>query len=91
MLAWQKDMELAGDTVTEGIICKKAHTVYDELIKVTAGTSMVDGPGELFKANRGWFYGFKKRTGIHSVVGHGEVWSVDVKAAEAFVKFLSSI
>ena len=47
---------------------------------------MVHVPGEQFKACRGWFDNFKKRTGIHSVVRHAEAASLDVKAAEDFVK-----
>ena len=39
---------------------------------------------EGFKASRGWFDNFKRRSGIHSVVRHGEAVSSDAKAAEAF-------
>ena len=58
--------------MTERIISEKARTIYDDLRKLTAGPTTVDAPGELFKASRGWFDNFKKRTGIHSVVRHGE-------------------
>ena len=34
---------------------------------------------ELFRASQGWFDKFKKRTGIHSVVKHGEVNDCDVE------------
>ena len=47
---------------------------------------MVDAPEKLFKASRGWFDNFKKRTGIHSVDRHGETASSVVKTAETFVK-----
>ena len=39
-----------------------------------------------FRASHGWFDRFKKRTGIHSIVRHGEAASSDQKAAEEFVK-----
>ena len=83
---WLKDKGLAGDIVTGRVICVKASIIYDDLIKLTARTSMVDAPGELFKASRGLFNNFKKRTGIQSVVRHGEAASWDVKAAKASVK-----
>lgn len=63
LLVWLKDKELAGNTVTEGIICEKARTIYDDLIKQT-GTSADDAPGEVFKASHGWFDNFKKRSGL---------------------------
>ena len=85
LLVWLTDRELAGDIVTEAVICKKARTIYDDLIKLTTGTSTVDAPEELFKASRGWFYNFQKRTGIYSDVRHDEAANSDVKAAEAFV------
>ena len=59
--------------MTEGVTCEKACTIYDDLIKMTTGTSTVDVPRELFKDSCGWLGEFKKRTGIHSVVRHGEL------------------
>ncbi|XP_060697366.1 tigger transposable element-derived protein 1-like [Hemiscyllium ocellatum] len=44
------------------------------------------GSSDEFKASRGWFENFKKRTGIYSVVAHGEAASSNVDAAENFVK-----
>jgi len=41
---------------------------------------------EEFKASRGWFENFKERTGILSVVMHGEAASSNSEAAEKFVK-----
>ena len=38
LLVWLKDKELTGDIVTERIICEKAHTIYDDIVKLTAGT-----------------------------------------------------
>ncbi|GFS79260.1 tigger transposable element-derived protein 1 [Nephila pilipes] len=46
---------------------------------------------ESFKASRGWFENFRKRTGIHSVVRHGEAASSDMKAAEDYIKTFSDL
>ncbi|XP_064116538.1 tigger transposable element-derived protein 1-like [Macrobrachium nipponense] len=83
LLVWLTEKQLAGDSVTEGIICEKAHSIFSDLQLQTPGTSMEE---ESFKASRGWFDNFKKRTGIHSVVRYGKAASADVKAAEEFVK-----
>ncbi|XP_068224423.1 tigger transposable element-derived protein 1-like [Palaemon carinicauda] len=48
------------------------------------GTSQ-QAPQE-FKASHGWFDLFMKRSGIHSVVRHGQAASSDKKAAEEFLK-----
>ncbi|PNF17171.1 hypothetical protein B7P43_G09083 [Cryptotermes secundus] len=40
---------------------------------------------EAFKGSGGCFEKFKRRTGIHSVVRHGEAASSDTKAAEKFI------
>ncbi|XP_068204020.1 tigger transposable element-derived protein 1-like [Palaemon carinicauda] len=45
-----------------------------------------------FKVSRGWFEKFRKGSGIHSVVRHGEVGSSDKDAVEKFkVKFANFI
>ncbi|GFT71531.1 tigger transposable element-derived protein 1 [Nephila pilipes] len=54
------------------IICEKARAIYGDLLKHTPQTSIDEASEESFKASRGWFENFKKRTGIHSVVRHGE-------------------
>ncbi|XP_008104149.1 uncharacterized protein LOC103278141 [Anolis carolinensis] len=68
LLAWLTEKQLAGDTVTESIICEKARAIYGDLARRTPGTSMDEASEESFKASRGWLNNFKKRTGIHSVV-----------------------
>lgn len=46
-----------------------------------------DNPGaEEFKDSKRWFNNFKNRTGIHSVVRHGEAASANKHAAEKFVR-----
>ncbi|XP_017772781.1 PREDICTED: uncharacterized protein LOC108559909 isoform X4 [Nicrophorus vespilloides] len=63
LMVWIKDKQLLG--VSEAFICEKARQMYGDITK--------DAPGaEEFKASKGWFDNFKKRTGIQSVLGHGE-------------------
>ena len=81
LLVLLKDKVLAGDNVADFIICQKVLTICDDLIKLAAGASTVDAP----ETSRGWFYNFKKRTGIYSVVGHGDAAKTDVRATDAFV------
>ncbi|XP_023665526.1 histone-lysine N-methyltransferase EHMT2 isoform X7 [Paramormyrops kingsleyae] len=81
LLVWINEKQLAGDTVTETFICEKAKTLYTDLVSKLPGTSTEN---EGFKASRGWFDNFKKRSGIHSVVRHREAAISDAKAAEAF-------
>uniref|UniRef100_A0A3P8PYC6 HTH CENPB-type domain-containing protein n=1 Tax=Astatotilapia calliptera TaxID=8154 RepID=A0A3P8PYC6_ASTCA len=75
LLVWIKDK---GETVSKA--------ASDE--QPTASTSSQEAPltSPEFRASHGWFYRFKKRTGNHSVVRHGEAASSDHKAAEEFVK-----
>ncbi|GLV46361.1 hypothetical protein CBL_20709 [Carabus blaptoides fortunei] len=78
-------------TVTEVIICEKVRAIYTDLLQQTTGTSTDGVSGESFKASRGWFEKFKKRTGIHSVLRHGEAASADMKAAEDYLKTFAEI
>ncbi|GBN62714.1 hypothetical protein AVEN_3161-1 [Araneus ventricosus] len=57
----------------------------------TPRTSTDEASEDSFKASRGWFDNFRKRTGIHSVVRHGEAASSDVKAAEDYLKTFSEL
>jgi len=68
------------------MICEKARQLHDDLVKKYPGTS---GDTDVFKAGRGWFEKFKKRSGIHSVVRHWEAASANQKAAEEFVQDFS--
>ncbi|KAI5614410.1 hypothetical protein C0J50_8997, partial [Silurus asotus] len=85
LVLWIKEKQRMGDGVDQGIICKKAKEIYRNLTKD-------DKDKVPFVASHGWFYRFRKRHGIHSVVRHGEAASAD-KAAEQFVqdfaKFIS--
>ncbi|XP_070275853.1 zinc finger protein 64 isoform X2 [Myotis yumanensis] len=82
LMVWLTEKQLAGDTVTKAIICEKARAIYADLLQRTPGTSMDEASGEPFKASRGWFENFKKRTGIHSVVRHGEAAIADIKEGD---------
>ncbi|XP_068206173.1 tigger transposable element-derived protein 1-like [Palaemon carinicauda] len=89
LLLWIKEKEVAGDTLTQSVISHKATAIFADLMEAQRdggdeGTSQ-QAPQE-FKASHGWFDPFRKRTGIHSVVRHGEVASSDKKAAEEFLK-----
>lgn len=90
LLVWVKEKEMAGDTMSEAIIREKARSIYVDLITQEPSTSAESAEGS-FKASRGWFDNFKKRTGIHSVVRHGEAASGDVKAAEDYVTRFASL
>nr|XP_061813016.1 tigger transposable element-derived protein 1-like [Nerophis lumbriciformis] len=81
LLIWINEKQLAGDSVSEGIIGEKARQLHSDIIKRQPGnSSSIDD----FKASHGWFEKFKRRTGIHSVIRHGEAASSDDKAAEAY-------
>ncbi|XP_068235662.1 tigger transposable element-derived protein 1-like [Palaemon carinicauda] len=80
LVIWINEKQLAGDSVTETIICEKASRIYVGL----------EGK-QAFKARRGWLDNFKKRTGIHSVVRYGEAANSDSKAAADFVTTFASV
>ncbi|CAH2322197.1 tigger transposable element-derived 1-like [Pelobates cultripes] len=89
LLLWIEQKQRAGDSVTKAIICEKAKALHVDLLKQQPGTS-ADAEG--FKASREWFKRFKTRSGIHSVVRHGEAASSDAAAAEEFAtEFLEVI
>ncbi|XP_068205440.1 tigger transposable element-derived protein 1-like [Palaemon carinicauda] len=90
LLVWIKDIEMAGDTITEVIICQKSSAIFSDLGHAQAEANAGEGTSKQelpeVKASCGWFEKFKRRSGIHSVVRHGEAASSDTKATEAFVK-----
>ena len=65
--------------------------VYYTDQKQSPRLSTEETPAEEFKASRGWFDKFKKRTGVHNVVRYGEAASSDTRAAKEFVKEFSSL
>ena len=86
LLLWIGEKQLAGDTISELIICEKASAIFKDLKRDASEREGESSQSDEFKASRGWFENFKKRSGIHSVIRHGEAFSSDVKAAEKFVK-----
>ncbi|KAM4048885.1 tigger transposable element-derived protein 1-like [Anomaloglossus baeobatrachus] len=82
LLLWINKKQLAGDTVTENVICEKAKVLYNDLLSKLPCTSTENE--ESFKASRGWFDNFKKRSGIHCFRRHVEAASLNANAAEAF-------
>ena len=84
LLIWINEKQLAGDSISEAIICEKAKALYADLLRQVAGSSKEEQVE--FKASRGWFEKFRKRTGIHSVVRHREAVSSDAAAAAAEIK-----
>jgi hypothetical protein len=80
LITWIKERQMKGDPVTQAMICENARLIFEELQKKTPGST--SNKTEEFKARRGWFHRFKGRTGIHSVLRHGEVATADKDAAE---------
>ena len=80
-MVWINEKQLAGDNVSVAIFCEKARLLYSDITQDTPGSS-----AEEFNASKGWFDNFKKRTGIHSVVRHGDAASSNKDAAEKFVE-----
>ncbi|GFT76633.1 HTH CENPB-type domain-containing protein [Nephila pilipes] len=69
LLLWIKEKQLAGDFVSEATICERAGAIFQDLKRdVTEMDGESSQGGEGFKASRGWFDNFKKRSGIHSVI-----------------------
>jgi len=81
LMVWINEKQLAGDSVSEAITCDEARLLKSDIMRDTPVSR-----GEEFKASKGWSDNFKKRTGIHSVVRHGEAASSNKDAAEKFVE-----
>ena len=83
LLLWINEKQLAGEPISEAIISRKAIAIFQDLKR-----DAVEIDGELgseeFKASRGWFDNFKKRSGIRSAIRHEEACA-DIKAAENFI------
>ncbi|XP_017772426.1 PREDICTED: uncharacterized protein LOC108559608, partial [Nicrophorus vespilloides] len=65
LLEWIKEQQREGDAVTEQLICEKAKALYADLVCMQPGTSAGNEEGG-FKASRGWFDNFKRRSGIQN-------------------------
>jgi hypothetical protein len=85
LMIWMNERQMAGDTVSQEMICSKARMIYENLKKNVAGHSTAEAEEE-FKGSRGWFEKFKRRSGIHSVIRHGEGGSANKEEAEKFAR-----
>nr|XP_023656335.1 tigger transposable element-derived protein 1-like isoform X2 [Paramormyrops kingsleyae] len=83
LFIWINQKQLAGDSISQAMICEKAKALYADILS-EGGTSS-EQP-ESFKASHGWFHNFANRVGIHSVVRHGEAVSANKEEAEQFSK-----
>ena len=54
LLIWIEEKELLGNSISEGIICKKALSNYADLVKETPSTSAEGESVFDFKVSRGW-------------------------------------
>nr|XP_020670660.1 tigger transposable element-derived protein 1-like [Pogona vitticeps]XP_020670661.1 tigger transposable element-derived protein 1-like [Pogona vitticeps]XP_020670663.1 tigger transposable element-derived protein 1-like [Pogona vitticeps] len=86
---WIIEKQLKGESISKSMICEKAKKLHSDLMERNPSGS---APQEEFKASRGWFHKFQKRSGIRSITKHGKAASSGHAAPEAFeldfVKFL---
>lgn len=87
LLVWINELEMAGDLISQAMIQAKAQQIHQQLEQDVPGNSSTAD----FKASRGWFEKFKKRTGIHNVKVHGEAASADAVAATEFVRTFKAL
>ena len=52
LMVWINEKQLAGDSVSQAIICEKARLLCNDITRDTPGSS-----AEEFKASKGWFGG----------------------------------
>ncbi|XP_053719550.1 tigger transposable element-derived protein 1-like [Synchiropus splendidus] len=76
LLIWINEKMLAGERVTESIVCSKAIALFDDIVSKAPGSSS----GRDFNASHGWYENFKKRSGVQCTVQPKE--PVDTFAAE---------
>nr|XP_061806456.1 tigger transposable element-derived protein 1-like [Nerophis lumbriciformis] len=85
LLQWVTERQQRGEKVSEPIICERARQLYSDLTRDSPGDSADD-----FKASRGWFENFKKRSGIRYVVRKRETLRADKEGAKKFVEEFQS-
>ncbi|XP_068233381.1 tigger transposable element-derived protein 1-like [Palaemon carinicauda] len=88
LLIWIEEKQIVDDTLKQSVISHKASAIFDDLVEAQRdggdeGTSQ-QAP-QVFKDSDGWFDHFR-RTGIRSVIRHGEAASSDKKAADEFLR-----
>ena len=83
LMIWINERQMAGDnTMTQRMICSKARMIYENLKRNVAGHSTAEAEEEF----KGWFEKFKRRSGIHSVIRHGEEASANEEDVEELVE-----
>ncbi|XP_037114879.1 tigger transposable element-derived protein 1-like [Syngnathus acus] len=82
LLLWVNVKELAGDGVRAAAVIEKAKQLHSDLVAGAQSASRVQC--DKFKASRGWFDNFIKRSGIRSIRHDQDVAGLNQKAAEKF-------
>ena len=72
-------MQVVGDSTLEAMIQEKVKILHIDLLKDTLGMS---AESDLFKASRRWLDKYKKRSGTHSIMKHGEAASSNKVATD---------
>jgi len=75
LLVWINEKIMRGDSVREENICNNAKQLFEELGAKAPSKSI--GPVKECFGPKGWFTGFRKRNGSHSILWHGEATSGD--------------
>jgi hypothetical protein len=89
-MIWIHEKQMQGESVSSQFIFNRAREIFEDLKRKSPLSS--GSQFEEFKASKGWFENFKKRTEIKSVVRHGEAASADTEGAEKFkTKFAESM
>ena len=83
------EKQMAGDSVCEVIICEKAKQLFEELRAKAPSTRT--GPVKELSGTKDWYTGFRKRTGLHSVLRHGEAVRRNRDAADQHRKKFKKI
>lgn len=83
LLVWINERQMAGDSLSGSIICKKARAINADLIKNKP--SMTDN-GEPFRASLGWFHNFKVRAGLGTIARHCEIAGADKRDAKNYIR-----
>lgn len=91
LIVWVTEKQLQGETLTRSIICEKARAIYSDLLKEIPHNSTNDESEDSFKASRGWFENFKKRTSIHSIIRPEAVSEKDFRILEPEVSVIEGI
>lgn len=76
---WVEDMNQRRMPLSQAVIMVKAKSLFDDIKKKEEEFSTIE-----FKASRGWFDRFKRRSNLHSLRLQGESASADMEAADEY-------